>query len=53
VPSDLADVISRCLEKHPAERYRDARELSEALQAVRPARRGWWNAAAAMAALFI
>jgi serine/threonine protein kinase len=53
VPNDLAEVITRCLEKHPAERYRDARDLHEALQAVRPARRAWWNAAAAMAALFI
>lgn len=31
VPEGLADIVMRCLEKHPAQRYRDVAELAAAL----------------------
>jgi len=41
VPSDLEQVVLRCLSKLPDERYRDVTELDQALVACRDANR--WN----------
>lgn len=35
IPDDLAAIIARCLSRDPADRYRDAAELSEAMSALR------------------
>jgi serine/threonine protein kinase len=52
VPSALADVVHRCLEKDPAARYQTMRELRDALTATnigepRSSALWWWAAAAA------
>jgi len=46
VPEDLEQVILRCLEKKPADRFQDAASLAEALAACRDAG-GWTRADAA------
>jgi len=66
VPADLAAVIARCLEKDPAKRYQQAREVRDALAAVqagtaspwvgwryRLTRRRWPRIAAALLVLAI
>jgi len=60
VPRDLARIVSRCLEKDPADRYEDAAALAKELErasASGPARRPWrtprtipWAVASAAAA---
>ncbi len=49
IPSQLEDIVMRCLEKRPADRFQRARDLETALDAVpldepwsRDKAEGWW-----------
>jgi protein kinase-like protein len=55
MPSGIARIVARCLEKHPDRRYQSPRELAYALRAIElePARRGARLMAMAAGALLI
>jgi TolB-like protein len=42
VPQELARVVARCLEKDPADRYKDAAALAQDLEHVSVRRSPWW-----------
>ena len=50
IPRDLIAIVTRCLQKSPAERFASGAELLRALEPARPSRasatRAWWVAAA-------